>query len=246
MPITGDRLDLGDLSIPRPSIAASLVGDAVSTYRQAEALGADLLEVRLDLIEGDPLEALSEIRRGSRLPIIATNRMAREGGSFRGSESECSEIVMKASELADIVDVELQAGFRADLMRRIERPVIMSYHDFSGMPSSGEIGRMIGMMQEAGAAISKVAVMPSAPEHCIELLRILVEEKGPLCLIGMGEVGRHLRAVAPIYGSALTYGYVSKAAAPGQMSVAELVQAKRLIWAGPGDREEVGRDAACY
>jgi len=45
----------------------------------------------------------------------------------------------------------------------------------------------------------------------------------------MGRLGKHLRAVAPIYGSALTYGFVTESTAPGQMSLAELCQARRLI-----------------
>jgi 3-dehydroquinate dehydratase-1 len=48
-------------------------------------------------------------------------------------------------------------------------------------------------------------------------------------MIAMGNIGRHLRAVAPLYGSVLTYGFVAKSTAPGQMSLAELILAKKLF-----------------
>jgi 3-dehydroquinate dehydratase-1 len=61
------------------------------------------------------------------------------------------------------------------------------------------------------------------------ILDFLLKADMPLCMIAMGEVGRHLRAVAPLYGSVLTYGYVSEPTAPGQMSVSELRQALMLM-----------------
>jgi 3-dehydroquinate dehydratase-1 len=45
-------------------------------------------------------------------------------------------------------------------------------------------------------------------------------------------LGRHLRAVAPLYGSALTYGFVTESTAPGQMSLAELCLARKLLDSG--------------
>jgi len=48
-------------------------------------------------------------------------------------------------------------------------------------------------------------------------------------MIAMGDLGRHMRALAPLYGSALTYAYVAESTAPGQMSLSELCQAMRLL-----------------
>jgi 3-dehydroquinate dehydratase-1 len=48
-------------------------------------------------------------------------------------------------------------------------------------------------------------------------------------MIAMGRLGRHLRAVAPIYGSALTYGFVTESTAPGQMSLHELCLARKMF-----------------
>ncbi len=84
-------------------------------------------------------------------------------------------------------------------------------------------------MKRSKAAIAKIAVTPTCMRDNLEIIGLLLEAKIPLCAIAMGQIGRHLRAVAPLYGSVLTYGYVSEAVAPGQMSIAELRQAQRLL-----------------
>ncbi len=63
----------------------------------------------------------------------------------------------------------------------------------------------------------------------MRILGLLLDADMPLCMIAMGNIGRHLRAVAPLYGSVLTYGFVAKSTAPGQMSLAELRLAKKLF-----------------
>jgi len=81
----------------------------------------------------------------------------------------------------------------------------------------------------AGAAIAKIAVTPRSLKDDLDLLEFLLAADLPLCLIAMGDLGRHLRAVAPLYGSALAYGYVRESTAPGQMSLAELSSARELL-----------------
>ena len=74
--------------------------------------------------------------------------------------------------------------------------------------------------------------MPLTPQNLKDNLRILqflLEADMPLCMIAMGRIGRHLRAVAPLYGSALTYGFVAESTAPGQMSLKDLIIARKLL-----------------
>ena len=51
---------------------------------------------------------------------------------------------------------------------------------------------------------------------------ITLRSKGAVCTIAMGDLGRHSRVIAPIYGSVMTYGYVDAPTAPGQLRVDEL------------------------
>lgn len=220
-------LDLNGLRIKTPAIVASLGADAERAARIAEAHGADIIEVRLDLLE-DP-GVIRDIRSTVSLPLMATNRISSEGGSFMGSEEQRISILMDASRFSDIIDIELMAPGRDKLMEEISCPALVSYHDFNGVPKNMQ--SIIEDARHAGADVVKIAVTPHTMREALDLLRILLDESHPLCVIGMGAVGRHLRAVAPLYGSVLTYGYVTEPTAPGQMSVRELDIALRCLGA---------------
>jgi 3-dehydroquinate dehydratase-1 len=217
------KLVFGTLEIEAPAVVAVLSGEgAVRNAPLAERLGADLVEVRLDLLPGDPMRIIREVREATSLPIIATNRMVQEGGAFHGGEDERIEILAEASAWADIVDVELRAEGRDRLGEMVDGPVIISYHDFEGMPTIEVLRSMLEEIFDAGADIAKLALTPPSLEDCLDLLKLLSDTGGPLSLMGMGDVGKHLRAVAPVYGSVLTYGYIGTSTAPGQISVKAL------------------------
>ncbi|RQW77140.1 MAG: type I 3-dehydroquinate dehydratase [Methanothrix sp.] len=213
--------------ILKPRVVAVLGRDAAKDVRAAK--DADMIEVRLDLVSGDPLRAAKAVRSATKQPIIATNRLQAEGGKFCGSEEERIEILLKASDYADYADIELRAEGRDEFLRRVKRPVIVSYHDFTHMPERKELIAIMEDMHDCKAAIAKIAVTPAALRDNLLVLDLLLNAKMPLCMIAMGPLGKHMRAVAPIYGSVLTYGYITKPAAPGQMSVADLKAAHRLL-----------------
>jgi 3-dehydroquinate dehydratase I len=190
---------------------------------------ADMIEVRLDLVSGDPLQAIKAVRAATGQPIIATNRLWAEGGRFMGGEEERIEILSRASGYADYVDIELGAESRDEFIRRVQRPVIVSYHDFARTPERDDLIAILKEMKDCGAAIAKIAVMPEALRDNLLILDLLLNAKMPLCMIAMGPLGKHMRVIAPIYGSVLTYGYITEPTAPGQLSVAELKAAQRLL-----------------
>jgi len=71
---------------PYRSVVASIGKDPVNTSIKAKELGADILELRIDLISEDPVKILIELKKLG-LPIIITNRMKEEGGAWPGSEA---------------------------------------------------------------------------------------------------------------------------------------------------------------
>jgi len=191
---------------------------------------ADMIELRLDLLAGgDLLQTLKAIREATAKPIIATARLRTEGGMFQGSERERVDLLIKASCYADYVDLELLADQRDDVIARIMKPVIVSYHDFQGMPEELQLIGIYEEMKKTKAAIAKIAVTPKSLHDNLRILQFLLDADMPLCMIAMGRMGRHLRVVAPFYGSALTYGFVTQSTAPGQMSLAELCLVRKLI-----------------
>ena len=189
---------------------------------------ADMIELRLDLVK-DPIRAIKAVRLATKKPIIATNRLKTEGGEFQGSERDRIELLLQAAPYADFVDIELLADLRDEFMARVNKPVIVSYHDFLGMPDVEEMATILENMKKTGASLAKIAVTPKSLRDNLRILGILLDADMPLSMIAMGDIGRHLRAVAPLYGSVLTYGFVAKSTAPGQMSLAELCLAKKLL-----------------
>jgi 3-dehydroquinate dehydratase-1 len=86
----------------------------------------------------------------------------------------------------------------------------------------------------AGADIAKLAVMPHSMRDTLDLLELALDARNAgrtVCTIAMGKFGKHTRAIAPLYGSVLTYASVeiSMSSAPGQLPVDELKKVMELL-----------------
>ncbi|VUC85423.1 3-dehydroquinate dehydratase [Salmonella sp. NCTC 11881] len=105
--------------------------------------------------------------------------------------------------------------------------VIMSNHDFHKTPAAEEIVQRLRKMQELGADIPKIAVMPQTKADVLTLLTATVEMQEryadrPIITMSMSKTGVISRLAGEVFGSAATFGAVKKASAPGQISVADL------------------------
>lgn len=221
---------IGGLLLERSIVA--VIGDKpLNCAKKAKKLGADLLEVRIDLLDMDARTALLKIKKLD-LPVIITNRMKQEGGAWEGSEEERIQTLLSLIHLADAVDIELCAPERDAVVEKARtegKTVIISTHDFQNTPEPDVMAGIIKESFEAGADIAKLAVMPQTLPDVLNLLEVTLHSGGKVCTIAMGNIGRHSRAVAPIYGSVMTYGYVDKPAAPGQLRVDELKSILKLL-----------------
>ena len=54
----------------------------------AQKQGADIIELRLDLMEGNPVDLVRQCKAISNLPVIATLRSAQQGGRYFGTPQE--------------------------------------------------------------------------------------------------------------------------------------------------------------
>ncbi len=101
--------------------------------RDEAAASADLVEVRLDSVSDPNAAGALEGRRG---PVIVTCRPTWEGGQFAGSEEARAGILGQAVALgAEDVDIEWRAGFDRLLSTTAGRGIVLSSHDFDGVPS---------------------------------------------------------------------------------------------------------------
>ena len=112
---------IGSLDLEeKAAVVAVILENPLETSRKAAEMGADILEIRLDLLGIRDLEIASEtirkIKSETRLPLILTNRSSMEGGKWQGKEAERTELLKNLLSLRDgpdAVDIELSAGRKA-------------------------------------------------------------------------------------------------------------------------------------
>lgn len=222
-------------TVTGPDMAGLLAArDAADTRHGRPGLPVDMVELRLDGVSGlDVGRALS----ARRLPVVATCRPVWEGGRFDGSETERAAILARAlDEGAEFVDLEWRAlrGAHAETFARIlERAperIVLSSHDFDGVPA--DLRDRAQQMRGTGAGTVKVAVMPTRLSDTLPLIEI--GRDGGAVVIGMGEAGVPSRLLAARYHSKWTYA--GHAAAPGQMPAARMVEEFRYRQVGPATR----------
>ena len=112
--------------------------------------------------------------------------------------------------------------------------VIASNHDFRKTPPKEELIARMRKMQELGADIPKIAVMPQSTEDLLTLLSATEEMRRcyadrPVITMSMAGTGLISRLCGEVFGSALTFGAVGKASAPGQINVNELERVLDII-----------------
>ena len=216
---------------------------------------ADAVEFRMDLA-ADPLAQLDGY--DGELPLIATNRAPWEGGEATDDDVTRLGALLEAAthQPVEAIDVELAAlqegpieavvdeieealyvdeAFEpaddlVDAARGRDVTVIVSAHDFEGMPGPDGIRRILMRAAELGD-VAKFAGTAETTGDALDLLSITYERTGSgdvVATMAMGEAGRHTRAVAPVYGSRIGYAPVdpAEATAPGQYDLATL---RRLV-----------------
>jgi len=230
----------------KAAVVAVILEKPLETSKKAAEKGADILEVRLDLLGIRDLESAAEIIREIKskagLPVLVTNRSGAEGGKWEGKEEERTgflEALLSLEDGPEAVDIELSAS-REERDKVIKaakahgKTAIVSSHDFSKTPSPQEMTATLTEMFLAGADIAKLAVMPRSMEDVLNLLKVTLDFKNAgkaVCTIAMGNPGKHTRVVAPLYGSLLTYASVESdaAAAPGQLPVDEVKKIMEML-----------------
>lgn len=226
-----------------PKICVPLTGaildEILSEARLAKQHGADLVEWRADcfarLTEEDMLpEVLVKLRTElEEIPLLFTIRTKREGGCVEIQPDAYTRINRIAvASGADLIDVELMAGHTL-LREMVEYAhnngvyVVASNHNFSCTPPQEELLCRLNQMHELGADLPKIAMMPMVFEDVISVLGATCEfvRQHPCCPvvgISMGGLGAVTRVAGQAAGSAITFGTVGKASAPGQIEIAAL------------------------
>ena len=208
-----------------PLLCATVTGATMEELRanRDRASSADLVELRLDSVaRPDVAGALA----GRTTPVIVTCRPTSEGGWFDGADEERRRILTAALDGgAEFVDVEWRAGF-ADLIRAHDgRRIVLSMHDFEGVPS--DLEDRYRAMRATGADVVKVAVRVDGLSETLGLAALDAgSTRARRVIIGMGQAGVATRVLAGRFGSCWTYA--GDAVAPGQIDLCRLRQVYRF------------------
>lgn len=234
-----------------PKICVPIVGttrdEILAAAKSFESVKKDVVEWRADWFEGvfdfAQVEAvLKELRQVlGNTPVLFTFRTANEGGEKAIEPAAYAELNKRAAAtgLIDLVDVEAFTGDEVvrDIIESAHESgvvVVASNHDFEKTPEKDEIVRRLRKMQELDADIPKIAVMPQSRKDVLTLLSAteeMVSEYAdrPIITMSMSATGLISRLCGECFGSALTFGAVGKASAPGQMNASDLSEILNLI-----------------
>jgi len=193
----------------------------------AERQGADMVELRLDLMDGDPVEIFRQYRKDCSLPVIATLRSAPEGGRFFGSAGAWIEKIRPLLSSADYIDIEERFALHAPEVRGAGRKVIASFHAGTMLPLAELFGKERDL--RAFGDIPKIVITPQTDADLVELVTFTEAAKKPIITGVMGSQFRYARAVLPLFGSAFVYCHAGDPTAAGQYSVEEFVALRKLL-----------------
>ncbi len=234
-----------------PKIIVPIVGvtkeDILSAAKSFGEVKYDIVEWRVDWFEGvfdfakveDTAKALRDVLGDK--PILFTFRTAKEGGEKAIEPAAYVELNSKivATGLVDMVDVEAFTG--DDYVKEIIEvahknnvKVVASNHDFGKTPAKEDLVYRLRKMQDLGADIPKIAVMPQNKKDVLTLLSATEAMANdyadrPIITMSMAGTGLISRLCGEVFGSAATFGAVGKVSAPGQMNAKDLGTILTLI-----------------
>lgn len=234
-----------------PKICVPVVGitkeDIIADAASFDSFPVDIVEWRVDWFENASdfdkvLDVLKDLREAlGNTPLLMTFRTSKEGGEKSIEDTDYAALIIKAAQsgLVDLVDVEVFTG--DEVVKEIIEAahaagvkVIASNHDFDKTPNKDDIVGILRKMQDLGADIPKIAVMPQNNKDVLTLLSATEEMHSeyadrPIITMSMAGTGVISRLCGEIFGSALTFGVANKPSAPGQMSVDELSSVLTLL-----------------
>jgi 3-dehydroquinate dehydratase-1 len=217
-------------------IAPFTDGTPTDVIHDAERSYLDIAEARIDLFKSfEPSHVLGQIERVTDLPIIATVRSLVEGGKWIRSDEERLELFESIIPHVDAIDIETSSASILDRVIKHAKVagklVVVSYHNFESTPDLDTLSYYFEKAKQSGADIVKVAtyVLDKSDIQTLAMLTINRSDT-PLVVLGMGSVGVKTRILFPALGSLMTYAFIDRATAPGQLSLKETYDCLKLLY----------------
>ncbi len=235
----------------RPKVCIPLVGktdqEILDEVKFVSELKCEVVEWRIDHYE-DVLNPEHLLLLAQKIQtiikekvLLVTFRSFKEGGVLDIEDQKYFEIYKNILEnqATDLIDIELFMPEKivqdlVEIAKANNVKIIMCNHDFDKTVSKEVIIHRLKMMQDKGADICKIALMPNSKADVITLLDATQEmyEKHatcPLITMSMGGLGAISRIAGEVFGSSMTFGVGRKASAPGQIEADALVASLETI-----------------
>lgn len=228
----------------KPKIIIPLMGQSeielMEEVASIKQINPDMIEWRADVFEQvNSLEAVQAVlkklsKQLADIPLIFTFRSYKEGGNKKITDEQYADLLTTAidSNVIDLIDIELlfnKAKIKSLIKHAKNNQVftIISNHDFTKTPAREEILSRLVNMQELGADIPKIAVMPNSSADVLTLLDATNKMKTkykdiPIITMAMGEMGLISRFTGELFGSAATFAAGENISAPGQIAASDL------------------------
>jgi len=229
-----------------PIVAKDEAG-IVAKGRELTAYTMDVVEWRVDFYE-DVFDIAKTVETGKKLrealgetPILFTFRTKKEGGEKEIDMDTYTALnkAMAESGSVDAVDVEVFSGddvVKANIenIHAAGKVVVASNHDFFKTPDKDDLVSRLKKMQDLGADIPKIAVMPQTVADVVTLQAATDEfahniADRPIITMSMGPKGVITRIAGEVFGSSMTFGAVGQVSAPGQIPVEKLQAAMAIL-----------------
>lgn len=215
---------------------------------QVQAAGANLVELRVDLIaDEDAVRAALAAPRT--LPLILTVRSQAEGGAWDGDDAQRVALIESLGlQLPGYVDVELATWERSANLRqkvglvcdRLDAPstpgarrknqLILSLHDLTGTPD--DLSAVFDRLEAAPAHVLKAVFTPRDVRDALRVLEQLAlrARRRSWIALAMGDAGLITRVLAAKFNALLTFAaqHAAAASAPGQMPLELLLEQYRF------------------
>ena len=190
--------------------------------------GAELIELRLDLLGREPADLYPGMPQG--LGTVVTCRPGTYG------EGERSRLLTESVQLgATYVDLELETSeSHTEPIIKVAAEhgcnVIFSHHDFEATPGPDQLRTILAQCYSRGGTVAKIATQVLSRQDLLNLIS-LYDLPGRKVILGMGTMGRVTRIVAPYLGAEFTFASpeTGNETAPGQLSTAQLEAIYKVI-----------------
>jgi len=212
-----------------PVVLGTVTTASGLSYLSRKKLPADAVEVRVDalLAEKVPVEKIEAALRMKKHPVLLTLRIPPEGGQIAWKLAERRKLFLQLLPHVEAIDVELATANAMEAVieeaRRTGKTIVLSAHAIEKSATPAQVASWVGQFDPLPATILKVAARIKSWHDLQQLAGLLVNHPDwPIAVMGLGPYAAQSRSVLTALGSRLVYGYLDRAAAPGQPSATEV------------------------